>query len=87
MKIQIRLIECFDTTIVKGVLEIETEDYKELEGLSKDEALKYIKENSWDLPGDPNDPDDGWSLFDELYDQPTEREKEKNHQTFIEEAL
>ena len=45
MKIKVQLVEGFWTTNWREPIEIETDDYEELKGLSEDEAYKYVEEN------------------------------------------
>lgn len=83
MKLKIQLVEGFWTTIWKEPIEIETDDYPQLEGMSQDEAIEYINSNSGRLPAIPGDDADNWSLYDELMNQDKELEKEKNNEIDI----
>ena len=84
MKLKIQLSEGYHTWILKKSIEIDTENYPELQGMEKEQVLEYLKENSDNM--DFNDGEktyDGWSLHDELVDQEPFFNKEKNHATDI----
>lgn len=86
MKIKVQMVEGFHTTIWKEPIEINTDEYPELEGMSEDEALEYIQKNAIKMKGDPKqegDADD-WSIWDEVNSQDVEFSKEKNFESSIE---
>ena len=86
MKIKVQIVEGFHTTIWKEPIEINTDEYPELEGMSEDGALTYIQKNAHNMKGDPKQEDDatGWSLWDEAMATDAEYTKEKNYETTIE---
>lgn len=86
MKIKVQMVEGFHTTVWKEPIEIETEDYPELIGMSEDEALAYIQENAQEMKGDPRQEDsaDDWSIWDEANATDVEYTKEKNYDAGIE---
>lgn len=87
MKIKINISEGFDTWIVKEPIVLDTSLYPELKDMEdRDKILEYIQKNSHNIDyvsPDTKEPEDGWSLFDELYSQVTIREKETNYETYI----
>ena len=83
MKIKIQILEGFYTTIWKEPIEIETENYPELKDMTKEKAIEYIRENSDDIQLRQEGLEMEWSLYDELMDQDTELEREKNYETNI----
>ena len=46
MKLKIQLSEGFHTWILKDSIEIDTDNYPELQGMDEDEVLEYIKKNN-----------------------------------------
>lgn len=83
MKLKIQLVEGFWTTIWKEPIEIETDDYPQLEGMNQEEVMEYLNKNSGHIPVPPNEDADDWSLYDELINQDTELQKEKNNEIEI----
>ena len=83
MKIKIQILEGFYTTVWKRPIDINTEDYPQLEGMTKEQAIEYISKNPHNLQLHQEGLDMEWSLFDELMDQDTELQKEKNYETSI----
>lgn len=49
MKINVYGTESYMTYVVRNPIEIETDNYPELAGMSEDEAKEYIRENAWDM--------------------------------------
>ena len=49
MKIRINVEETFTTTITRESMEIDTNDYPELEGMTEDEVSDYIDNHVWDM--------------------------------------
>ena len=49
MKIKIYAEESYTTTITKTAMEIDTDNYPELEGMTEDEVSEYIDNNVWDM--------------------------------------
>jgi len=46
---KIRMIKNYRVTEVYGTIDINKEDYPELEGMSDDEVLEYLSENKYDF--------------------------------------
>ena len=69
--------EGYSTYIVREPIELNVEDYPELEGMSKDEAIDYIESNAWEMK--PTTDEYGYdSLAEELNDKDIFREKLNN---------
>lgn len=83
MKLKIQIVEGFDVTIWKKPIEIDTDDYPQLEGMSQEEVMEYLNKNSDSLPASAGGDVDDWSLYDDLMDQDKELEKEKNNEIHI----
>lgn len=84
MKIKIQISEGFHTWVLKNSIEIETEDYSELKGMDKKELEEYLNKNSHiPFKEEGKEPDEGWTIFDELINQPDIRNKENNYETHI----
>jgi hypothetical protein len=49
MKIKIYAEESYTTTITREAMEIDTDNYPELEGMTEDEISEYIDNNAWDM--------------------------------------
>ena len=49
MKIKIYSEESYTTTITREAMEIDTDNYPELEGMTEDEISEYIDNNAWDM--------------------------------------
>jgi hypothetical protein len=87
MKIKLQFVEGFHMTVWKEPVEIETDNYPELEGMSKEEAIDYIRENCDEMANTDGTTDPGsYSLYEELMEQDVDMEKEKNYDWDIEEA-
>lgn len=84
MKIKLQIVEGYHITAWKNPIEIDTDKYPELEGMTEDEALDYIRENSENMSADPEDPNCLYTIYDDLMDQSIELEKEKNYCSEIE---
>ena len=84
MKLKIQFVEGFYTTIWKQPIEIETEDYPTLQGLSEEDALNLISKDPHRLPASPGSDAEDWSIYDELAGQENEFVKEKGYVTSIE---
>lgn len=82
-KIEIALVEYSNMMITHESMEIDTKYWPELEGLSNEEVMKYIKENAHDMKPTPANEDWAGSLYDELYEMDVVREKEYNYETDI----
>jgi hypothetical protein len=64
MKINVYGTESFTTFVVREPIEVETDNYPELAGMSEDEAKEYIRENAWSMT-----PSEGQDWFDSLGDE------------------
>jgi len=49
MKLKIYAEETYTTTITKLAMEIDTDNYPELEGMTEDEISDYVDSNIWDM--------------------------------------
>ena len=67
--------EGYSVYIVKEPLELNIEDYPELEGMTTQEAIDYVESNAWDMKPTNEDYD---SLAEELTDQDIRRDKITN---------
>lgn len=81
MKIQ--LVEAYHTQNIKASIEFDPSQFKELDGMTEDEIVKYIELNSSDMYLTEEDRENDWSLYDTLMDQDDMITKEKNYETFI----
>lgn len=83
MKLKFQLVEGFWTTNWKEPIEVETDDYPELEGKTKEEAQKWIIENCCQMSADPKDQyaDTIWGY---AQGQDVEFSKEKNYDSELE---
>ena len=72
MKIEIHVQETIRTLITREAVEIDTDNYPELEGMDEDQIIEYINNNVWDMkPFNYNIYD---SLGEELTDASVEDE-------------
>ena len=83
-KIKVFYTEGFQTWIVKEPVEIDTNDYPELEGLSKEEVEKYLNDNASDMKSTDGDEANEWSLLDECSNMDDRRVKEYGHDSEFE---
>ena len=67
MKLKLYVEETFTTTATREHIEIDTDNYPELEGMTEDEISDYIDENVWDMK--PSEDGIYSSLGEELSDQ------------------
>ena len=49
MKINVYATESYTTWMVREPIEIDTDNYPELEGMSKDEVKEYIRDNYYEM--------------------------------------
>ncbi len=49
MRIKIYMEESFTTTLTRGEVIIDTDNYPELEGMDEDQISDYIDNNIWDM--------------------------------------
>lgn len=80
-KIKVFYTEGFNTWIVKEPIEIDTKDYPELEGLSKDEIEKYLDEHAHEMKSSEGEEPQIWSLYEQAQSEDDRRVKEYNHET------
>jgi len=78
--IKVFYTEGYNTWIVKEPVEINIDDYPELEGMSKEEIEKYLTENADKMKSSEGDDADSYSLYDECFDQDERRTKEYNNE-------
>lgn len=79
MKTKIQFTESYFVSITKKSIEIDTDDYPELEGLQGDDLLEYLKENGENIIyKDPNSEYTN-TLFDVLVNQEEICSREKNN--------
>jgi hypothetical protein len=84
MKLKIQLSEGFHTWTLKKSIEIDTDNYPQLQGMEKEQVLEHLKENSNNMNfNDGEKTHDEWTLRDELKEQEPLYSKEKNHGTDI----
>ena len=67
MKLKLYVEETFTTTANREHIEIDTDNYPELEGMTEDEISDYIDEHVWDMK--PTEDVIYSSLCEELSDQ------------------
>ena len=79
-KIKVFYTEGYSMWIVKKPIEIDTDDYPELKGLSNDEIEKYLTDNATEMKSTSGDEPDSYSLYDECYEQEDIRNKETNNE-------
>ena len=73
MKMNVYATESFVTWLVREPVEIDTNNYPELEGLSDDEVKEYIRANAYDMKATNEDFYE--SLGEELDDMEIRRDK------------
>lgn len=78
--IKVFYTESYNTWVVKEAVEINTDDYPELEGLSKEEIEEYLTKNAESMKSSEGDDSDTYSLYDECFDQEEIRSKEYNNE-------
>jgi len=84
MQIEIRISEYSNRMLVHEKLQINTDEYPELEGMDEEEAIKYINENAHKMKATGSeDPASFWSLHDELLEGDIVRDKEYSYSTEI----
>ena len=72
MKIKIHAEETYTTTVYRESMEIDTDNYPELEGMTEDEISDYIDNNIWDM--NPVNSDLYETLGEELMDKDVEND-------------
>ncbi len=78
----VRLCEEQTLWIVRESIEINLNEYPELEGMSQDEIQEYIKENASDMTS-PSNCDWADSLYDAISQKDVVREKETGYETYV----
>ena len=79
-KIKVFYTEGYSTWVVKEPIEIDTDDYPELNGLSKEEIEKYLTQNADSMKSSEGDEPNSYSLYDECYEQDDIRNKETGNE-------
>lgn len=69
MKLKIQLSEGFHTWILKDSIEIDTDNYPELQGMDENEVLEYIKKNNEQIKYKDGESSEDWTLFDNMFEQ------------------
>ena len=82
-KIEIGLLEYSNRMLVHEKMEIDTEQYSELNGMSESEAFEYIKQNAHNMKPTTDGEDWADSLYDELMEMDVIRDKEYGYSTDI----
>jgi hypothetical protein len=67
--------EYYETSIVREPIELNIEDYPELEGMTAEEAIDYVESNAWEMKSTDDNYD---SLADQLNNQDIRRDKITN---------
>ncbi len=81
MKLNVYGTESYVTWMVKEPIEIDTDNYPELEGKTLEEVKDYIRENVWDMK--PIDNDNYESLGEELQEMDIRRDKIYNEEVDV----
>jgi hypothetical protein len=69
--------EYYETSITREPVELNLEDYPELEGMSPEQAIDYVESNAWEMK--PTTDEYGYdSLAEELNEKDIVREKLNN---------
>jgi hypothetical protein len=71
--IEVRMTESYSTWVVRESLEINVEDYPELEGMTEEEMTDYIMSNASDMKASNEEYYD--SLYEELIGMDVVRDK------------
>ena len=67
--------EYYETSITRESIELNLEDYPELEGMSPEQAIDYVESNAWEM----KPTDDGYdSLAEQLNNMDIRRDKITN---------
>ncbi len=80
--LKVRLCEEQTLWVVRDSIDIEVSEYPELEGMTEEEMIEYVKENAYDMAA-PSYCEWADSLYDALSQQDVIREKDTNNDTFI----
>ena len=69
--------EYYETTIYREPVELNLDNYPELEGLTREEAIEYVESNAWEMK--PTNDDSGYDcLADQINDMDISRDRIKN---------
>ena len=68
--------EYYETSIFREVIELNIEDYAELDGMTREEAIDYIELNAWEMKSTNEEMYE--SLGEELMDMDIRRDKITN---------
>ena len=79
--IKVYVTESYETWLRREVVELNIEDYPELDGKTKEEILEYIEKNNEDMKSTDESSYD--SLSDQLWDRDIEREKTYKEESAI----
>ena len=79
MKIKIHAEETYTTTVYRESMEIDTDNYPELEGMTEDEISDYVDNNIWDMK--PVNSELYESLGEELLDKDVDSDHIGGEQT------
>jgi hypothetical protein len=82
MEISMYGTESYVTFVRRERIEIDTDNYPELEGMSLEEAQQYIMENAWDMK--PTNDQYYDSLGEEVFQMDVAREKITGEESGIE---
>lgn len=75
--ISVYATEGYSSYIVREAIEINVEDYPELDGMTREDAIEYVESNAWEMK--PTNEEDGYSsLGEELSSMDIFREKINN---------
>ena len=79
--IEVRMTESYSTWVVRESMEINVEDYPELEGMTEEEMTDYILSNASDMKSSNEEWYD--SLYEELLQMDVVRDKITNEESEI----
>jgi hypothetical protein len=68
--------EYYETSLFREAVELNVEDYTELEGMTREEAIDYIESNAWEMKSTNEEMYE--SLGEELMDMDIRRDKITN---------
>jgi hypothetical protein len=75
MKLNVYGTESYSTFICREPIEIDTDNYPELEGMAEDEIKEYIRSNAWEMSTSDGDIEIYSSLGEELMDMNVSHDK------------
>ena len=78
--VKVYVTESYETWLRREVVELDVEDYPELEGKTLDEILEYVENNAEDMKATS---DSYESLSEQLWDKDIERDKINNEDSAI----